>query len=133
MTFRKQLFSLYWTFIVVVLTILPGGYFPSVPHFMDLFSPDKITHLLIFGTLCFLTILDLDKQYKRPYLRYHKIKIAFTYSFILGAITEILQSEMNWGRQGSIYDFIANITGGLLGILLYKKIYKKFEKKQTQC
>ncbi len=47
------------------------------------------------------------------------------YSISLGGITEILQGVMNWGRQASIYDFIANTIGCFIGLCIYNKLIKK--------
>ncbi len=132
MFLKNNIFVIIWTIVILLLTIPPGGYFPKVPSFMDLFSPDKLIHFLIFGTLTILSIIAFGKQYLFNYIRYHKVWFAFIYSTTLGGITEILQGIMNWGRQASIYDFIANTIGCMLGIALYKKFYKKKEKKQTQ-
>ncbi len=131
MFLKHYIYVLAWTIIILLLTILPGNYFPHVPNFMDLFSPDKIVHLLIFGTLCLLSIIAFGKQYSYSFLRYNNIWFGLIYSISMGAITELLQGWMNWGRQASIYDFIANLIGCFIGIALYHKFYKKKLKKQT--
>lgn len=128
MFFKHNLYVIIWTLIIILLTILPGNYFPEVPKFIDLFSPDKLVHLFIFGTLCILTIIAFEKQYTFLFLRYHHIAFAFIYSIFIGGLTELLQGWMNWGRQASIYDFIANTIGCFIGIALFKKFYKKNKK-----
>ncbi len=122
---KNSIYLIVWTLIILLLTILPGGYFPKVPSFMDLFSPDKLVHFFIFGFLTILAIMAFGRQYSFQFLRSYKTLIALIYSISLGAITELLQGLMNWGRQASIYDFIANTIGCFIGILIYNKVIKK--------
>lgn len=131
MYFKLKFMTIIWSLLIFVLTILPGNYFPHVPAFLDLFSPDKIVHLTIFGLLSFFALNDLDKQYWNNFVRYNKTKIALIYTVFIGGITEIIQGLMNWGRQASIYDFIANCLGAILGIYLYKKLFKIYKKQNS--
>jgi hypothetical protein len=40
--------ALIWAFIIMLLTGLPGSYFPTIVSFWDWLSPDKIVHVFIF-------------------------------------------------------------------------------------
>lgn len=124
MIFKKLLPAITWTLFILLLTLTPGNYFPEVPNFLDLFQPDKIVHILIYGTLTILTSRGLIKQYSSKFLRYNAINIGFVYSVLLGGVVEILQTAMNLGRYGSIYDFIANSVGCLIAVLVIRKYQK---------
>lgn len=113
-----------WSVFVLFLTLTPGNYFPEVPNFLDLFQPDKIVHILIFGLLTILTSRGLNKQYNYSLLRYYAISIGFVYSVLLGGVVEILQTAMKLGRYGSIYDFIANSVGCIIAVLIIRKYQK---------
>lgn len=131
MFLKNNLLLISWTIVILLLTILPGNYFPKVPSFMDLFSPDKLVHFFIFGLLTILAIFSFGKQYTIRVLRLYKTIFALIYSISLGGITEILQNIMNWGRYGSIYDFIANTIGCFIGVWIFHRIIKKKYKKNT--
>jgi VanZ family protein len=124
MIFKKLLPAIIWTLFILLITLTPGNYFPEVPNFLDLFQPDKIVHILIYGTLTFLTSRGLIKQYSSKLLRYNAISIGFVYSVLLGGVVEILQTAMKLGRYGSIYDFIANSVGCLIAVLIIRKYQK---------
>lgn len=131
MFLKNNILLIIWTLAILLLTILPGGYFPKVPSFMDLFSPDKLVHFFIFGLLNIFAIFSFGKQYSFQVLRSYKTLFAMIYSISLGGITEILQGVMNWGRQASIYDFIANTIGCFIGLWIYYKLIKKKLKKNN--
>lgn len=125
MFLKNNLLLISWTIVILLLTILPGNYFPKVPSFMDLFSPDKLVHFFIFGLLTIFAIFSFGKQYTISVLRSYKTIFALIYSISLGGVTEILQSFMNWGRYGSIYDFIANTIGCFIGVWVFRILNKK--------
>lgn len=110
---------------------LPGNYFPTVVTFWDWIGPDKIIHLILFGALSFLTpwgfrkkILSEKDSYKRKVLIQ-----SFLLTISYGALTEILQKYIFVNRYGSIYDFLANAIGCLLGTIVFFLFIKKKLKK----
>jgi len=124
MVLKHLLPAIAWSIIILLLTLTPGNYFPEVPTFLDLFQPDKIVHILIFGILTILTSRALLKQYTLLFLRYYAINISFVYSVLLGGAVEILQTAMKLGRNGNIYDFIADTVGCIIAVLIIRKYQK---------
>ncbi len=114
-----------WAFIALLLTGLPGNYFPTIRSFWDWLSPDKIVHLIIFGTLSFLILWGYRSQYITSDQRYKFLVWATVASIFYGGLTEILQKEVFVGRDGNIFDFLANVVGAFLGTLLFYLLYRK--------
>jgi len=51
-----------WALLILLLTGLPGDYFPKVPTVWDLLEPDKIVHLFIFLVFTLLIIYPLIQK-----------------------------------------------------------------------
>jgi len=43
-----------WGVIILIITGIPGNYFPKVTTFWDWLSPDKIVHLFLFSIFVLL-------------------------------------------------------------------------------
>ncbi|MBO4574448.1 MAG: VanZ family protein [Bacteroidales bacterium] len=113
--------------IIMILCGLPGSYFPKVITFWEWLGPDKLVHLLMFASLSFFTIWGYREEYCHNNKSY-RIKlqlIVFLITIAYGAITEVLQANIFHGRYGSIYDFLADVIGCILGILIFKLIFRK--------
>jgi VanZ family protein len=116
-----------WWCFILVLTLAPGNYFPKVGSFWNLFKPDKLIHLFIFGVLAYLLLLGSSKQYRAARKRYIVV-IPLAVTLFTGIITELLQAGLPIGREASIYDTIANFTGCFTGFFLFTLFKKKVEK-----
>ncbi len=92
---KHNIYGLIWGIIVLLLSILPGNYFPEVSSFWELFSPDKIIHLFIFGVLTILLIFGFRKQNTYKMLQIHFFFFAKTIGIIYGLKTELIQLIMN--------------------------------------
>ncbi|MBI9036706.1 MAG: VanZ family protein [Bacteroidales bacterium] len=126
----KNFFPVFlWVLVILVLTGLPGNYFPHITSFWDWLSPDKLIHLLMFAVLVFLFMIANSKQYNYRNKRYYYIIGSLFISIFLGALTEILQKFVFIGRHANIYDFYANTLGCFLGIILFFIVQKKIIKK----
>ncbi len=115
-----------WALLVLILTGLPGNYFPEVPTFWDLLEPDKIVHIFIFGVFTVLMALGLTRHYGKLRSASAITTQAIGTGIAYGAITELLQGYVFIGRTASIYDFIANSVGCLAGYLLFKLVLLKY-------
>lgn len=117
--------GLLWALMILVLTGLPGNYFPEITTFWDWISPDKAAHLMMFGTFTFLVLWGYRTAYRIPAKRKRLIFISLLAGLVYGGLTEVLQNEIFVRRDGNIYDFMANTLGGGLGILLFHLFYRK--------
>ena len=111
----------------MILCGLPGSYFPKVKTFWEWLGPDKIVHTLMYAVLAFSIIFGYRDEYcQRP--KSYRIKlqwITLIISIAYGALTELLQLYLFRGRYGSFYDFIADVIGCVLGIFIFKIIFRK--------
>ncbi len=115
-----------WTLLIFILTGIPGDMFPVFPDFWDLFKPDKIIHLALFGGFVFLFFKGITRQYNYTVLRsYGTILVVIVSSVMISGLTEYLQWKVFVNRSGNYYDFIANVVGSLLGWLVFWLIYRK--------
>ena len=117
-------------FIMVIMG-LPGNYFPKVVSFWDWLGPDKVIHLIVFGMLSYSMLWGYRKKILSHDVRY--IKKSFLLTLLLsvsyGAITELMQKYVFINRFGSIYDFIADAIGCVLGAIVFFLYFKKKVKK----
>ena len=117
--------------IIMILMGTPGNCFPNVTSFWDWLGPDKIVHFIVFGTLAFSMIWGYREKIisqnanaqKKSYLLTLMLSISY------GALTELLQKYIFINRYGSIYDFIADAIGCVLGVIIFIYNNKKKLKK----
>jgi VanZ family protein len=104
-----------WGLLIILLTILPGRVIPVLPVFMDLFEPDKLIHILIFGVYVFLQIRSFRRQPVYVAVSQNAVLLTMMLAFSLAAGTELLQDFIIPMRNGSVYDFMANGSGCFIG------------------
>ncbi len=81
----------------------------------------------MFAVFAFSIAFGYRKEYCERDKNY-RIKlqlITLLISVFYGALTEILQVHLFRGRYGSAYDFIADVIGCVLGIFIFKIIFRK--------
>jgi VanZ family protein len=113
-----------WALFILVLTGLPGDYFPEVTSFWEWLEPDKAAHLIMFGVFTFLIMWGHRVQYREKSKRTRFVLNTFILGVFYSALTEILQDVLFAGRDGNIFDFMANCVGVLLGIGLFHLLFK---------
>jgi len=104
-----------WGILIFVLTGLPGSVLPKLPTYLDLFQPDKLVHIFVFGVLSLLLLFSFRKPGTPEFIQHHPLLISFLVSLFVAGTTELLQEFLIPMRTGSIWDFIANMAGCLLG------------------
>lgn len=117
-------------FIMVIMG-LPGNYFPKVVSFWDWLGPDKVIHLIVFGMLSYSMLWGYRKKILSHDVRYIKkfFLLILLLSVSYGALTELMQKYVFINRFGSIYDFIADAIGCVLGAIVFFLYFKKKVKK----
>jgi VanZ family protein len=99
--------------------------FPKVDNFWNWLRLDKIIHIFLYGVFFSLLLKSTAKQLNTAVLGIMHILILLTVGIIFAGLTEILQAIMFINRDGSLYDFIANVIGCLAGLTIYLVISKK--------
>ena len=111
--------ALFWAVLIAVIHAISGDDL-SLIYLDDLFSLDKLFHLLVFAIGAWLLI---------PIVLHQCTKHAYLYIFIVyafyGLALELMQGAFFEGRCTSFLDWLADILGVLTAILIHKKIYPK--------
>jgi VanZ family protein len=113
---RKTLAALYLT-IIAVLSLMPVQ---DLPHFTVFSFIDKMVHFSMYFGLAFLACWSLEISRDRMKPLYLMLAGVFMY----GVLMEILQRTMHNGRNFDFKDMIANLTGAIVGILIYRYLDK---------
>ena len=119
MIFRRQWPAIVWALFILIITGIPGNQIPKIPSFLEWLSPDKFVHVVIFGILSYLILYSNRKQYLKRNYRFIIVASVVLISASYGLITELLQYYVFIGRNGNVFDFIANAIGALLGGMAY--------------
>lgn len=112
--------------IILILTGLPGSCFPRVPTFWQWISPDKIVHIIMFGTQAAAVLWGYRDDYvSDEKKRSRLIVIALSVTIVYSGLTEHWQNVIFINRSGNIYDFLADAAGAVLGVIIFKAACKK--------
>ncbi len=120
----KLLPAIIWALIILLLTGLPGTYFPEIQTFWDWLSPDKVVHVCIFTVQMFLVLIAYRTQYLSGNTRLINTLLIILLVTVYALLTEVLQAYVFIGRDGNLYDFLADFVGILIGLLVFN-LYKK--------
>jgi glycopeptide antibiotics resistance protein len=125
MFLKHTKWAMLWALIILILCGIPGK---DIPHisFLELLSVDKFVHAGIFFVLILLTIRGLVLQIKYAVLKEKAKIIAAFICIAYGGLLEVMQGTLFKERSADVYDFIANTSGCLVGLLLYEKMERKF-------
>jgi VanZ family protein len=107
--------TLIWLLLIAVLCIVPQNDLPEgpeIPYF------DKFVHFMLYFVLTTLSLFVFSgsKHSNKIIL----ISIIFVFSFFI----EIMQGILPFGRTFSLTDLLANLSGILVGLLLFQKKIK---------
>lgn len=130
MWMRKLLPALAWAFLTMLLMGLPGTYFPEVTTFWEWLTIDKIVHVFIFGIQALLLLFAFDEQYFSGKYRLVFIWLILLVTTLFALSTEVMQVYVFKGRDGNLYDFIADVVGVLTGLLAYI-LHNNYKKKKV--
>jgi|WetSurMetagenome_2_1015567.scaffolds.fasta_scaffold455388_2 VanZ family protein len=112
---QNNRWSILWGLFLVILHLIPGYYFPRLPRFTDLFQPDKLVHIAMFGVFSFLLLRGFRRQDNPEFVIRHAAILMLIIALPLGAMLELTQAYLIPNRTGSPFDFIANAVGVGLG------------------
>lgn len=101
---------------------MPGDTMPE-KIFLGLASIDKVGHTMLFAILVLILLTNLVKQFRMyHYLNAFRL-LSLTVGILYGGLIEIIQFYYYPGRMGDIRDFVADIIGCFLGLLVFRLIY----------
>ena len=109
--------ALFWAIVIATLHAIPGQDL-DFAELDDLFLLDKLFHLAVFSIGGWLLVRALKQQYTK-----HAFRYTLLYYAIYGLLLELMQGYCFEGRSADLLDWVADVVGVLLALLLYKKIY----------
>ena len=109
----------YWI-ILFTLTTLPAQSVPSVG------VSDKIEHLLAYFVLSILLYLTLLFQKKSIMLKNYAMLFTLLIVFTYGVLDEVHQLMIP-GRSCELLDFLADVFGGIIGIIVIKILFNFYK------
>ncbi|MCF8261041.1 MAG: VanZ family protein [Melioribacteraceae bacterium] len=109
---------LYWITLLILTSI------PDVPRISDFTYEDKVKHFLAYGGLATLLSLVLHYQNKFHIMKKNYHIVAYFIIIVYSLFDEVHQ-EFIPGRYGDFNDFLANLSGAIIAILLVYLFVKK--------
>lgn len=110
---------------VLLLSLLPASTAPkisfiNIPHF------DKFVHFFMYFFLTIASLIDINNNIKKP-TRLFILSVIFSIA-VMSGIIELIQANFIFGRNGSWFNLLANISGSLFAFILFNKtsIFAKF-------
>ena len=122
---RNFLVPFFWALIILLLSSIPSSDLPDF-SFWILISFDKLAHACMYGLLSFLTMKACLKQYSNRYVRYNALKVSAVSGIIYGGFVEFFQEYVLTDRYGDWMDFIANVIGTVIGIIVFRLIFIEY-------
>jgi VanZ family protein len=103
---------------------MPGKAIPKI-SWLELLSFDKLVHAGIFFTEQILLMLAFSSLNNKSFFKKNYGWPALIFCTIYGGSLELMQYYIFSERSGDVLDFIANTTGALIGLWIFRKIQKK--------
>ena len=116
--FRQKWLAVLWFLIMCILFFLPGSALPQSNWLNDIHF-DKIVHIGLFAGLLFLWRSCINSTATK----YNWI-LLFA-ALIYGILVELIQGHWIPNRSEDFYDVVADMTGSVLGILVWLAVYRK--------
>lgn len=124
MFFRHLIWSLLWAIIIAGLYLAPGKDMPNM-EFWDFLQFDKVGHLAVFCLLTLFLKVGFKRQSAFPKLQNRSSLWALMFAVPYGGILEFIQGTISPDRHSDVFDFGANVVGCILGIVIYRLIYRR--------
>ena len=114
-----------WAILVFTLSAIPGNNFPRIKSFWEWLGPDKLVHFLFYGVFCFLLIRGFIRHSSEKNKSLLYVTVSLIVGIVFGLLMEVMQHYVFRGRDGNVYDFIANVIGCLLGVATFWAFNRK--------
>ena len=117
--------------VILLLTGLPGSCLPKVKPALGV---DKIAHLLMYAGFAYATLWGYREQFRKRDERYRRKACWLTLliSVVFGALTELMQEAFVPARFGNVYDWLADVIGSVIGVVLAYFLLRKGNNLQNE-
>lgn len=85
---------------------------------------DKAIHFIMFFFLVWAMAFDAAKITKSTELPTLQLRLIVAAAFVVGMLTELLQSIMEAGRTGALDDLVADVIGALVAMITSRWIVR---------
>ena len=85
---------------------------------------DKAIHFIMFFFLVWAMAFDAAKITKSTELPTLQLRLIVAAAFVVGMLTELLQSIMESGRTGALDDLVADVIGALVAMITSRWIVR---------
>ena len=109
-----------WFIISFILLTIPGKQIPTI-SWMDFYQSDKIVHIILFFTLCFLFSFAIKSSDKK----YSLIAYIAIAGLVYGIAMEFVQKYFIPFRSCDVDDMIADGIGCLIAYVWWRRRFKK--------
>lgn len=110
-----------WSFVVLSLSAISGNIVDEVP-IMHIHNIDKVGHFGMYFILTYLLLFDFRRYKNQALEKWQVVLLSLFVAIIYGGSMEILQLLPNLHRSTDIRDFIANSSGAIMAVVLFKTI-----------
>ncbi|MCH2198312.1 MAG: VanZ family protein [Flavobacteriales bacterium] len=117
-----MIWSILWAMVIASVYFLPGKDLPIV-SFWDLLQFDKVGHFLVFFVFTLILKTGLKRQVRFATIQQRSTLSALAFAIPYGGILEYLQGAVSPDRNSDLMDFVANVAGCLVGIVIFQLIY----------
>jgi len=121
---KKSIPFVFWTLVIFTLCSVPGKSIPKV-NWLEFVSFDKFVHASMFFVEELFLIRVLINFPENSFWHKNYKSVSTLFCIIYGGSLEIMQYTIFLERSGDVLDFIANSTGVITGLFLYKPLAKK--------
>ena len=116
-----------WAFVVLGLSAMSGENVEKLP-LINVPNIDKVAHFIMYFVFTFLMMYDFTRFKGKVFSRMQIIVFSLLVTILYGGGMELLQSIPRLHRSTDIKDFLANSSGAICAVLLYKPIAKVFDR-----
>lgn len=110
---KRYILSIIVLVLITVASVVRVSVFPQV----DIPNVDKPIHFFMYAFLTFCLLFDHSHHFTRSVSRWSYLVLPL-FAILYSGLMELVQACLPY-RSCSLYDFIANIIGAVIGTVVY--------------
>ena len=116
-----------YTLFITIAFLSPASGLSKINFpIVKLIHLDKLAHLLIYLLLTLIWTIYLFKINNNQ-LKIKRIVFLLLLFLFYGIVIEVLQENLTTSRHADIFDVLANLTGSILGALLFLSVKNRIK------
>lgn len=110
--------SLMWALVILILCGMPTSGFPTI----KIPGIDKMVHFGLFMVFAILLITEMNDLRMQLQVKNSYLWLSFVIAMGYGGLIELMQLYFFTSRGAEWYDFLADLSGAGLAVLVYPMI-----------